>query len=143
MKIGYQISNRFIALLVLVVVTAGTFAVYSNSKKKLETPSYPRETSTPRGTEANRIHIIVVLDVTFQPEGNLLDEEVTAQRQAIAQAQDNLLAKLGNYNVTDVTKYSYTPSISMEADSNIVDYLRSLAEVSSVKQDIPEKPSTP
>jgi hypothetical protein len=88
------------------------------------------------------VRIIIGLQVPFVPEGNLPDEAaVTAQRKAIADAQDALLRRLAGHNTQNVITFEYAPFIAMDVDSAALSQLIVDPEVSSIEEDGLSSPS--
>jgi hypothetical protein len=79
------------------------------------------------------IRVIVSLNVPFTPEGQLSPEEVTKQRDAIAQAIDQLLIKLPQ--ATSVSRFEEVPFVFLSVDEEGLKVLLSDPNVKDVVED--------
>lgn len=62
------------------------------------------------------VGVIVTLAVDYRPEAELSRDDVTAQRRAIAEAQDRLLASLRGSRYTVAARYRSLPQIALRVD---------------------------
>ena len=70
------------------------------------------------------VKVIVGVRVVPPPDDWLRDPTAEAtHRQNIGQAQDALLARMSAYHVTHITKFAYTPAISMTVDASALRFL--------------------
>ncbi len=81
------------------------------------------------------VRIIVKVEASFTPMGDLSATEADAQVSRIARAQDKVMAQLASVNVISHYKYTYIPHIAMTVDKNALDAVLAIAEVSSVEED--------
>jgi predicted acylesterase/phospholipase RssA len=94
--------------------------------------------------EQGSVRVIVGLDVSFQPEGNLPNEQaVQAQRQAIAAAQDRLLQRMAPFAISNVSRYEFIPFVAMTVDEPALRDLIANPEVHSIGADTPIGPAAP
>lgn len=94
--------------------------------------------------EQGSVRVIVGLDVPFQPEGDLPDEQaVQAQRQAIAAAQDRLLQRMAPFAISNVSRYEFIPFVAMTVDEPALRNLIANPEVQSIEDDTPVSPAAP
>jgi subtilisin family serine protease len=132
-----------IIIALVLCVPPGSQAQALNSAPESQKPGL----SSTRGAESltteagARKRVIVKLRIAFKPEG-LLDgvSAVQSQRAAIDQAQNALMSRLSNQNITHIYTYEYIPYIALEVDAAGLQALTAAPEVASVAEDIPEPP---
>ncbi len=92
---------------------------------------------TGQAEKAGSVRVIVGLDMDFEPEGRRLDEQaVVAQRQAIRDLQDELLAGLSGLSHEVVVRYEYIPFLALELSHEAMVALAAFPEVSSIAEDV-------
>lgn len=88
------------------------------------------------------VRIIVKLDTSFRPEGQLSGPQAAISQQArIAMVQGQLLDAVSKYNAQGIKRYKYTPYTAMEVDSTALRALISDPLVISIQEDIPVPPT--
>jgi len=85
--------------------------------------------------------VIVGVRVTYQPEGRLDARAIQTQRASIAQAQNALLNQLAAYNVRVTRRFTTIPYLALEVNANALNALATAANVTSIREDKPRKPS--
>jgi subtilisin family serine protease len=97
--------------------------------------------ASPAAVAGGRKRVIVRLRIPFQPEGQLgRVSAVQSQRAAIDRAQDALMSRLANQDVTRLHTYRYIPYIALEVDDAGLKALTAAPEVASVVEDVAEPP---
>lgn len=133
---NYQVSNRFLIGLILILVISGTVAVYLNSKKvNTATTSSKSKDTIIEEWQKDSTRIIVNFDIPFTPEGNLSSREVSEQRRSITKAQSDLLGKLDGYNYRVTAQFQFIPAIGLEVENTAMEYLQSLPGISAIEED--------
>ncbi len=95
-----------------------------------------------RARTQGSVRIIVMINIPWQPEGELPDEDAAvAQRKAIADAQRALLERLAAFNVTSVTTFEFIPSLAMEVDAPALEALAADPAVLTIQEDGLASPS--
>ncbi len=94
-----------------------------------------------RAQETGRIRIIVKLNTSFVPEGQLSAREALDQQARISSTQDQLCADLAPYKATGIKKFKYSPHIAMEVDLTALKALMSHPLVLSLEEDAPSPPT--
>ncbi len=90
---------------------------------------------------SGHVRLIVGVSSGFRPEGELSsDQQVEAQRAAIAQSQNDLISALSAYDVSITAQYEVIPYIALQADEAALRYLISSPDVTSIKEDKPVPP---
>jgi subtilisin family serine protease len=79
---------------------------------------------------------MVRLDVIVRSEGGLSPSQATQQRQKIAQAQDRVLDKLTDGEVSSVKRFKFIPFLAMDVDEKAMEQLTKVDEVASIQEDI-------
>ncbi len=85
--------------------------------------------------------VIVGVRVTYQPEGRLDARAIQTQRASIAQAQNALLNQLAAHNVRVTRRFTTIPYLALEVNANALNALATAANVTSIREDKPRKPS--
>jgi hypothetical protein len=85
------------------------------------------------------VRVIVGLDVPWEPEGKLSPQAVLTQRQAIAKAQDALLAELAGTTHRVTGRYETVPGLGLEVGPDAIAVLEHSARVLNVTEDRPLK----
>jgi hypothetical protein len=80
------------------------------------------------------IRVIVGLNMSFIPEGNLTPEQRAAQRAAISLAQDELLQQLIPYQASLVTRFDIVPYLTLDADATALIFMRDSRLVLNVRE---------
>ncbi len=87
------------------------------------------------------VRLIVGVNSGYQPEGELSGEQqVEAQRAAIAQAQNDLISALSAYDVSITAQYEVIPYVALQADEAALRYLINSPDVTSLQEDRPVPP---
>lgn len=86
-------------------------------------------------TANGQVRVIVGLNINFIPEGNLTLEQRVAQRAAIRQAQDILLARLAPFQVRLIAQYEFIPFIAVHANASALKFMRSFHVVKNLRED--------
>jgi hypothetical protein len=85
--------------------------------------------------------VIVTLAIPVTPEGYLPNPDaVQRQRQAIAQAQDRLLAELKPFTVRVAARFT-TPQLALTVDEPALRHLVDSLQVAAIHQDLPRSPT--
>jgi subtilisin family serine protease len=87
------------------------------------------------------VRVIVGVRVTYQPEGRLDVRAIQTQRASIAQAQNALLNQLAVHNARLTRRFTTIPYLALEVNANALRALVSAANVTSIREDQPRKPS--
>lgn len=86
------------------------------------------------------VRVIVSLNMTFVPEGQLSAREAVDQQAQISKMQDQLCEALSKYKVKEIRRYKHTPYIAMEVDSAALRALISDPLVIRLEEDLPAPP---
>lgn len=86
------------------------------------------------------IRVIVGLNMSFIPEGNLTPAQRAAQREAIKVIQDNLLNLLAQFQVVLVTRYEIVPFLTLDISATALEFIRTSPIVTSVRENKILKP---
>jgi hypothetical protein len=89
---------------------------------------------------AGSVLVVVELAVPYEPEAGLSPEEREAQRAAIAQAQDALLAELGGHAEL-AGRPERLPQLALRVDREGLRLLEASPSVRRVEPDEPEPPA--
>lgn len=109
----------------------------STTSSTLHIDSSPSNATTwPDGGEMTQV--IVDLDVPWEPEAGLTEDQVTAQRDEIAEAQDAIVAELDGCEYEVVEKYEATPQMALRVDEDCLARLKDSDLVSAVNADQPD-----
>jgi subtilisin family serine protease len=87
------------------------------------------------------VRVIVRVRAAFQPEGKLNAPAAQTQRRAITQAQDAVLNQMTTRNLRATRRFTSIPYLAMTVDANALTALSALANVVSIAEDKPRKPS--
>lgn len=91
-----------------------------------------------RAEAAGTIPVIVRLAVPYEREGTLRDAiRVGAQRQAIAAAQDRLVASLRGQSARTFARFQFVPYLALEVDAGALRALVGSPEAVSIVEDVP------
>ena len=145
-----MISTIVLTALLTAVAPVAPSASPEDARSKVAAPSAPEQSSAfePDSVVLNRVAAedgkvrpIVGLPSAeqFQPEGDLLPEAATLQRQEIAEEQDGLLDALKPSLVTGVKQFESIPYIALTTNAAGVRILQGLlqsGEVLSIEQDL-------
>jgi len=92
--------------------------------------------------ERGDLLVIVTLNLPWQPEGELPNEEAREkQRAAVVQAQDDLLSKLSSFKVSTYARWESIPSMAVVVDEEALRYLIFSPKVKSIQEDEPVPPT--
>lgn len=154
---GFTLIEILVALAVL-VLTAGGVVVWRGKiaptptptpTPKLESSPAPPlpEQPVPEGyrlllsevQKRGNLLVIVTLNITWQPERELPNEEaIKKQRDAITQAQNDLLNELAPFEVREYARWESVPSMGLVVDEGALKHLISSPKVKSIQEDKPE-----
>jgi hypothetical protein len=81
--------------------------------------------------------VLVGLNVPWQMESRLSEDETRAQREAIASIQSDLLAELEGRSYKVIRRYDRIPGIALEAGADVLAQLARSANVTNVLLDRP------
>jgi hypothetical protein len=90
-------------------------------------------------TNTGAVLVLVGLKTPWSPEGPLSGELVFAQRQAIAAAQNYLIAELADTNFRITRRYEAIPGIALEVGLDALRVLAKSVAVTNVLRDRPVK----
>lgn len=124
------------------VITAGGVLVWQ--KKVLPTPTVPEryQPLLSKVRERGGLLVIVTLNIPWQPEGELPNEEAREkQRAAVVQAQDDLLSELSSFDVSTYARWESVPSMGLVVDEEALRYLIFSPKVKSIQEDEPVPPT--
>ena len=127
--------NKRLFLCLLAVVAMGCVVLDAAQQSKV--PAEVWEKAQAKGV----VRVIVGLNVPWQPEGKLSEQDRLAQRKAIAAAQDELLAELAGTKHRVTGRYRFTPGIGLEIGPDGLKVLELSARVTEVREDRVAKPS--
>lgn len=82
--------------------------------------------------------VIVDLNVPWQPEAGLAEDEVRTQREGIAAAQDDVVAELEGCEFEVVERYETTPQMALRVDEECLARLDRSNLVTTVNADQPD-----
>jgi len=87
------------------------------------------------------VRVIVQLNVTFRPEGDLEQpQSAQSQQQVIDSAQTNLLQKMGGTNTDLIAVFDTIPYLALALDAPALAMLAGLPEVAGIQEDVPVPP---
>jgi hypothetical protein len=95
-----------------------------------------------KAREEGAVLVIATLAISYRPEAELTQAEVTTQRAAIASAQDALIASIDDGNLTVMTRMTLFPQIVLLVDEVALQRLASSPLVSAIQENAPEAPTT-
>ena len=134
---GYRTYSRSAAkrlLLVLVAVICIWPATVSSTDK------VPDEIVN-QAASAGKVLVLVGLNVPWNMEGTLTENEIVIQRRAIGSAQNDLLTQLSGTEFRIVRVYDAIPGIALEVGNDALAVLRKSNSVSNVLPDRPINPA--
>ncbi len=109
---------------------AGTAAIGQTEAK------IPREVIDQAATHGT-VLVLVGLNVPWQMESRLSEEQTRAQREAIAAIQRDLLAELEGRGYKVIRRYDRIPGIALEVDADVLAELARSTKVTNVLLDRP------
>jgi subtilisin len=87
------------------------------------------------------VRVIVGVHGDFKPESELPSKQAARwQRERISEAQDTFLGKLYGYASDSIKKFRSIPYLTLEVDENGLQALKQMEEVTSVVEDVEDKP---
>jgi subtilisin len=89
-----------------------------------------------KARENGKVRVMVRLDVNARSEGALSPSQATQQRQDIAQAQDSVLDKLTDGEVSSITRFKFVPFLAMDVDEEAMAKLATMDGVASMQEDM-------
>lgn len=84
------------------------------------------------------MELIVTLAVEWQPEANLTEDEVAAQRDRIASAQQEVVGLLEGTSFEVVRLFVETPQLALAVDAEARARLEASELIGGVVDDVPE-----
>lgn len=117
----------------------------SASRSEQQNPLTPQalETLLAKAKAQGFMRVIVGLNVTFVPEGNLPNPQaVQAQRRTIRQAQGALLESLlaCKFKPGSIKRFDAIPFIAMSVNAAALKYLNASTQVKSIEEDVVNAP---
>lgn len=82
------------------------------------------------------VNVIIGLNLSFQPMGDLSSDAQAAQTLAIANAQNDLLDAHVGHNIQNVKLFKNIPYMAMTVDSAALDALVANPLVSTIEEDV-------
>ena len=113
------VAIAVIACLVLVACASGPARAISIDPRV--------EADAARGR--SRVLVELRIDGGLTPEGTLTPERAAAQRKAIADAQDAVLARLRGTDATLVRRFETTPLLTLEIGASALAALKHMSDV--------------
>jgi subtilisin family serine protease len=86
------------------------------------------------------VRVLVEFDIRWQPEVQLSPQAALAQRQAIAKAQDALLAELAGTKHRVTARFQLTPGLGLEVGPGALAVLEHSTLVSTVREERIDRP---
>ena len=83
------------------------------------------------------VRLIVGVNQPFIPLGGLSSTQASEQQASISAAQESLLSDLNAYKLSNVSKFSYIPYVSLSVDPAALKVLLASPQVTSVEEDRP------
>ena len=94
-----------------------------------------------QAASAGKVLVLVGLNVPWNMEGALTENEIVIQRRAIGSAQNDLLTQLSGTDFRIVRVYDAIPGIALEVGNDALAVLRQSNSVSNVLPDRPINPA--
>ncbi len=88
-----------------------------------------------------KLRLIITLNTSFQPEGNLANTAQLAQRATIKQAQNRFFSTLSGLNYDLIAAYDQFPIVAFYGDAGVISFLTASTDVLYIEEDIPVPPS--
>ncbi|HEX8395911.1 MAG TPA: S8 family serine peptidase [Pyrinomonadaceae bacterium] len=116
------------------------------SKKQAPAQDLPLKTKfdnlIAKAQDSGTVRVIIGLRTNYSPEGYLAnDSKREAQRDAIAEVQNDVTEKLKGYRVESVKQFEFIPFMAMEVDSAALGQIKQFAEVGSLEEDVLADPT--
>jgi subtilisin family serine protease len=145
------LAGAFLSIATALLLLSNIF--FDNSKAQSETvkPAEVSKKPTPaqdlhlktkfdnliaKAEDSGTVRVIIGLRTNYSPEGFLADDSKReAQRDAIAEVQNNLIEKIKGYRIESVKQFEFIPFMAMEVDSIALGQIKQLAEVNSLEED--------
>ena len=86
------------------------------------------------------VRVIVGLNTSFQPEGNLSNPDMARQRQDIKSAQQDFLADYQTLRGASVKQFEYIPFLAFETDAATLERMQNDPRISSLEEDVVDSP---
>ncbi|MGQ0658685.1 MAG: S8 family serine peptidase [Chromatiales bacterium] len=133
---------RLGALLILLTTGAAQAVEYKGADPPaIKAPAASYEALLEKARTADRVRVIVRLQVPFAAEGRLArPKAVTDQRLSIARTQDSLLRRLQSHAMVSVKRFKYSPYCAMEVEAAALEALRASPEVADIIEDVAVPP---
>jgi len=104
------------------------------------TTASPTTTSAPASTLEPQplMDIVVTLEVPWRPEPDLDEEQIAAQRAAIADIQQQLIDLLDGTRFEVVQRYEVTPQLALAVDEAALERINASGLVAAATEDTPD-----
>ena len=130
-KVSFRKTSQLKASCLVALLFLGGSAAMAQAGGKI--PSEVIDHAAAHGT----VLILVGLNVPWQMESRLSEDETRAQREAIASIQQDLLAELDGRSYRIIRRYDRIPGIALEAGADVLAQLARSANVTNVLLDRP------
>ena len=130
-----KVSNKNSTLAICSAFLIFTSAVAAQAESAAKIPVEVIDQAAANGT----VLVLVGLKVPWQMESNLSEDQVQAQREAIASIQTDLLSELTGKNYKITRQYDRIPGIALEVGADALAELAHSANVVNVLLDRPAK----
>ena len=96
-----------------------------------------------KAVDQELVRVIVSLNASFQPEGQLAEPQIQTQQADIVQAQQQVISNLSAYNATVVARSDTwrLPALALEVDADALEFLISSPDVMLIIEDVPVPPT--
>ncbi|MCA9302139.1 hypothetical protein H6802_00745 [Candidatus Nomurabacteria bacterium] len=135
---AYIFKSKFWALFFVLLLLLAAVLV-SQVVKKMQQKRLTEFTEQGLGlneSQEKTFNLILSLKVPFTPEGNLLPEQVEAQREAISEAQEFLIDEFGD-RIEVYKVYTTLPNLAVRVNAETYEELRQNPLVTSISEDLP------
>ena len=144
---------------VLILLTVGIAIFFTlkfeSSKAQPDSGKQPSPTPSPVVIDLNKtfvrlreiagekgsLRVIVGLKMNFRPEGELTRAQRRRQRSQIARLQNNFIERHGLSRNKLLTRFTYIPFLTVEADERLLSLFEKDRQISSIQQDELAAPS--
>jgi Peptidase inhibitor I9 len=130
-QVSFGKTSRLKASCLAVLLFLGGSAAMAQAGGKI--PAEVIDHAAAHGT----VLVLVGLNVPWQMESRLSEDETRAQREAIASIQRDLLAELEGRSYKVIRRYDRIPGIALEASADVLAQLARSANVTNVLLDRP------
>ena len=94
-----------------------------------------------QATTSGSVRVIVGVDASFRPEGELPPDVREIQRAGIGSAQDALLLQLQRFQTSNVRKYEFIPYFSITVDAAALEFMKTSPLVTGIYENSARKPA--